>query len=189
MMRCFTLKKKVFLHELILKERWGGDYYDPSYKETVVTTSDDATELRQAARHATNPDKEMYFFVRTSISYADSASVKNPRPEYFVDVHEPSPLEDVCGQIVELQRTGEFDVAYAYINGTAKEHMHNLMTETYFITKGTGVLYLAKKPYDVSQGDSINIPKGVPHFLKGNLEALVITAPKYIPEDVILIED
>ena len=65
------------------------------------------------------------------------------------------------------------------------------MEEFYHITKGEGYLTLGKEKHPIGEGDTITIPKNVIHFLETDpektIEVLVITYPKYIREDLIVV--
>ena len=107
-------------------------------------------------------------------------------PDYLVHLDEVDPIVDTCGQIKELIATPNMSMAYFTLNGTAKEHKHNIMEEFYYITKGRGTITIADMTYEIDEGHSVNIPKGEWHYLKGTLEGIVTTHPRFNPEDVIL---
>ncbi|MFH0987369.1 MAG: cupin domain-containing protein [Patescibacteria group bacterium] len=100
------------------------------------------------------------------------------------------PKIDPCGLLRELCNSENVSIAHDTVLGTAKEHMHHQMEEIYYVEKGEGQLVIDKEILDITEGDLIPIPKNTWHYLKKiagkNLEVLVITHPKYIPEDLIL---
>ena len=106
----------------------------------------------------------------------------------IVKLYNVNPILDACGEIRELASSPNVSLAYVSLDGVAKKHKHYVMEELYFITKGSGYVTIDDEKYLIKEGDSINIPKERYHFLEGNLEALVITHPKFIPEDLILEE-
>ncbi len=103
-----------------------------------------------------------------------------------ISLKDVKPILDACGEIRELAYSSNVSLAYVTLNGVAKKHKHHVMEELYFITKGSGYVTIGDEKYLIKEGDSINISKEKYHFLEGNLEALVITSPKFIPEDLIL---
>ena len=106
----------------------------------------------------------------------------------IVKLYDVNPILDACGEIRELVYSPNVSLAYVSLDGVAKKHKHYIMEELYFITKGFGYITIDDVRYDVCSGDSLSIPKNKWHFLDGTLEALVITHPKFIPEDLILEE-
>jgi mannose-6-phosphate isomerase-like protein (cupin superfamily) len=118
---------------------------------------------------------------------------KNDDIIYLDDIMEKRKITekiiDPCGIIQELYNTGNLSISYVEVTGTAKRHIHKKMQEIYRVEKGHGQLILGDKTLEIEKGFSIEIPKDVPHYLKkldSELEVLVITHPKYDPEDFIL---
>lgn len=104
----------------------------------------------------------------------------------IIGLSDVNPILDACGELRELSYSSNISLAYVTLNGVAKKHKHYVMEELYFITKGCGYITIEDNRYEVHSGDSLSIPKKKWHFLEGNLEALVITSPRFIPEDLIL---
>lgn len=99
------------------------------------------------------------------------------------------PKEDPCGLVWELYNEKNLGLAYFEITGTAREHKHLNTEEMYYVKRGEGNLVVDDKVLCIKKGDSIQIPKNAFHYLKKlrgkSLEVLVITHPRYDPNDFI----
>ena len=100
------------------------------------------------------------------------------------------PKRDPCGLVRELYHSKNMSIAHNTIVDAARNHMHSKIDETYYVLKGEGQLVIEKEILDIKEGDIIPILKGTWHYLKRldeePLEVLVITHPKYDPEDLYL---
>ena len=71
-----------------------------------------------------------------------------------------------------------------------EEHYHGVTEEIYFFTAGSGVMKLGDEETDVSTGDTVVIPPGMPHKLRNTgaepLKLLCCCAPPYSHEDTFL---
>lgn len=107
-----------------------------------------------------------------------------------INKNEVKPKEDPCGALRELYNSRDLSIAYDVVTGTAGKHMHRKMEEVYYVEKGEGQLVIGEEILDIKEGDVIPIPKNTWHFLRKlegkPLEVLVITHPKYDPNDLIL---
>jgi mannose-6-phosphate isomerase-like protein (cupin superfamily) len=78
------------------------------------------------------------------------------------------------------------------VGGSTLEHYHPRTEEIYFITHGQGRLRLDNEERDISPGDAVAIPPGVPHKLWNTgediLRLLCCCAPAYEHSDTILTE-
>jgi len=103
------------------------------------------------------------------------------------------PKKDPCGLLKELYSSKNVSIAHDIVLGTAQKHMHRKVEEIYYVEKGEGQIVIGEETLDIKEGDLIPIPKNTWHYLKKlegkSLEVLVITHPKYIPEDLILAEE
>jgi mannose-6-phosphate isomerase-like protein (cupin superfamily) len=99
------------------------------------------------------------------------------------------PEKDPCGLLRELYKSKNLSIAYVVVLGEAEKHMHRRMEEVYYVEKGEGKLVIGDKILDIKAGDVIPIPKNTWHHLKKlegkPLEVLVITCPKFDPDDLI----
>jgi mannose-6-phosphate isomerase-like protein (cupin superfamily) len=73
-----------------------------------------------------------------------------------------------------------------------EEHYHEVTEEIYFFTAGSGVMKLGDEETDVSAGDTVVIPPGMPHKLRNPgaepLKLLCCCAPPYTHEDTFLMQ-
>ncbi len=103
-----------------------------------------------------------------------------------------TPIEDPCGELRELYHSANMSIAHDTVIADAREHMHRVMEEIYYVTEGEGQISIADETYDVKKGDLVPIPKNTWHYLKKlpdkQFEVLVITHPKYMAEDMIFRE-
>ncbi|MBI5148385.1 cupin domain-containing protein [Candidatus Pacearchaeota archaeon] len=97
-------------------------------------------------------------------------------------------LVDACGLIRELYKSQNISIATVSVSGEARKHKHNLMEEVYYIEKGEGQVVIDNEIIELEEGDLISIPKEKWHYLRGNLEVLVINFPPYDISDVIYSE-
>ncbi len=99
------------------------------------------------------------------------------------------PIEDPCGLIWEVYNKKNLGIAYVEVTGKAQEHKHRKMEEKYYVKKGRGRLVVNNEVLTIKKGDVVVIPQKSWHYLKkvkGNpLEVLVITHPRYDPDDFI----
>ena len=102
------------------------------------------------------------------------------------------PIDDPCGELRELYQSDTLGIAHVIFSpkSEAKLHLHRVMEEVYYITKGKGKIVIGDKEHDIREGDTVAIPKNVPHkAINPNdevMEALVVTHPKFMPEDLIM---
>ena len=79
------------------------------------------------------------------------------------------------------------------VGGATQEHFHPRAEEIYFITHGTGKMWIENETLDVKVGDAIAIPPGLKHKLwnTGNevLRLLCCCAPAYEHNDTIITEE
>lgn len=92
----------------------------------------------------------------------------------------------VCGFRRKLV-TGE-DTPVAYVShlviDNSREHYHKLMTEYYYVIKGTGEIFLDGVATAIKTGDIIVIPPLVRHTSKGDLEVLIFGSPAMEADDI-----
>ena len=73
-----------------------------------------------------------------------------------------------------------------------EEHYHEVSEEIYFFTAGSGVMKLGDEETDVSAGDTVVIPPGMPHKLRNPgaepLKLLCCCAPPYTHDDTFLMQ-
>jgi len=111
----------------------------------------------------------------------------------FVHMDDVEPFGDTCGQAYELAATPNISIAYITLSGRqGGKHLHKVMDELYFITAGKGHLTIEDERFELTKGQSVRIPKNVPHFIEPaedeTLELLVATSPKFDLSDVIEVE-
>lgn len=109
-----------------------------------------------------------------------------------INKYDVKPKEDPCGLLRELYASENLSIAHDIVLRDAKKHMHRKMEEIYYVEKGEGKLVVGNTVLDIKEGDLIPIPKNTWHYLRKiknkSLEVLVITHPKYDPEDMIFEE-
>ena len=107
-----------------------------------------------------------------------------------INKNDIEPKTDPCGQLRELYNSENLSIAHDIVTGTSGKHMHKKMEEVYYIERGEGQLIIGDEVLDIREGDIIPIPKNTWHYLKkiedNPLEVLVVTYPKYDPDDLIL---
>jgi len=71
-------------------------------------------------------------------------------------------------------------------------HRHRWSEEIYYFVEGEGIMRLGEERLSIRAGDTVCIPKGVPHQLENTgvapLRLLCCCAPAYAHEDTELIE-
>jgi mannose-6-phosphate isomerase-like protein (cupin superfamily) len=76
--------------------------------------------------------------------------------------------------------------------GETAEHHHEVTEEIYFFTSGSGRMKLGDEEADVSAGDAVVIPPGMPHKLWNTgsepLKLLCCCAPPYTHDDTFLVD-
>ena len=65
----------------------------------------------------------------------------------------------------------------------AKPHWHKHTHEYYYVLEGSGKLVIGGEDVPVTAGDCVWIKPPYMHHAEGDLEALIIAAPAYDPED------
>jgi mannose-6-phosphate isomerase-like protein (cupin superfamily) len=110
--------------------------------------------------------------------------------EMEVNKSEIKPKEDPCGLLRELYNSENLSIAHVIVQNESKKHMHKKMEEVYYVEKSEGELIIGDKILHIKEGDLIPIPKNTWHFLRKlkhkPLEILVITHPRFDPNDLIL---
>ncbi len=111
------------------------------------------------------------------------------RPSYFTNTREVEPIEDTCGEIREVYQSDRLSLAHVRLSGKATKHLHRVMEEVYYITRGNGYLTIGEERYPIEEGDTIGIPRDVWHYLETGegreLELIAVTHPRFNLDDVI----
>ena len=98
-------------------------------------------------------------------------------------------IDDACGKIQELFHADNLSIAYITVTGKATPHLHKHTEEVYFVVKGKGIITIDSEQKKVEKDDVIPIPQNKFHSIQNiadeSLELLVVTHPRYDPEDVI----
>lgn len=107
-----------------------------------------------------------------------------------INKNEIKQKRDPCGLVRELYHSDNLSIAHNTILESARNHMHRTIDETYYVLKGKGKLIIGKEILKIKEGDIIPVSKGTWHYLQSSdatpLEVLVVTTPKYNPEDLFL---
>lgn len=106
-----------------------------------------------------------------------------------INISEVKPKESSCGLLKELYSSENLSISHIVVLKEGEKHMHEKMEEVYYVEKGEGEVVIGNKTLYIKKGDTIPIPKNTWHYLKKtgkeSLEVLVITHPRYDPEDLI----
>ncbi|MBT5021459.1 cupin domain-containing protein [Candidatus Woesearchaeota archaeon] len=106
----------------------------------------------------------------------------------IINKQDIKPIQDPCGELRELYHSDNLSIAHDIAYRDARKHMHKKMEEVYYVEKGEGQIVVGETTYNITAGDTIPIPLNTWHYLKiiqgKQLEVLVITHPKYDPDDV-----
>ena len=98
------------------------------------------------------------------------------------------PQQDACGLIRELYSSKHMTLAHVEVIGTARKHLHKMLEEIYYVTKGEGELLIEDRVIKIKEGDMIPIPKNTYHELRTiegePFEILFITYPQFTLDDV-----
>lgn len=98
------------------------------------------------------------------------------------------PISVSCGKLQELYSSENLSLSYVVISGKSKPHKHQKMEEVYFIVKGKGKIKIENEIFPIQTGDVFAIPKNKFHNIQDieePIEVIVVTHPKYDPNDVI----
>jgi mannose-6-phosphate isomerase-like protein (cupin superfamily) len=92
----------------------------------------------------------------------------------------------VCGFRRKLVTGADTPVAYVshLVIDNSREHYHKIMTEYYYVIKGSGEIFLDGEAHAIKSGDIVVIPPLVRHTSKGDLEVLIFGAPALEAEDI-----
>jgi mannose-6-phosphate isomerase-like protein (cupin superfamily) len=89
-------------------------------------------------------------------------------------------------------RTQSLAEATVPIGGMTLLHTHRISEELYHITHGSGVMVLGDEHIDVSAGDTVFIPPGIPHRIENTGDSAFILlcgcSPSYAHDDTDLVE-
>ena len=67
-------------------------------------------------------------------------------------------------------------------SGHLEEFYHSKSNFIFYIIEGKGTWYIEGKPYDVSAGDVVIVPRNKRFYYKGKLKQVCITAPAWEQE-------
>lgn len=67
-------------------------------------------------------------------------------------------------------------------------HYHKVMTEIYYVVKGSGSMYLDGVIHPISEGSTVLIPPGVKHRAIGDLEIINVVSPPFDPADEYIVD-
>lgn len=98
------------------------------------------------------------------------------------------PIEDACGKLQELYNSDNLSLSYSIITDSSKPHKHQRMEEVYFVVKGKAKIKIGDKIFPIEAGDVFSIPKNEYHNIqnvKEKIELVVVTNPKFDPNDLI----
>ena len=114
-----------------------------------------------------------------------------------MNVRDFEPVSNVCDQ--ELREIFSykdiFSVAHVKMapGNISLRHVHEKMSEFYFITKGQGILHASDWAREVYPGTFKLINPGTDHFLgnpyEESLEHIVVAVPPFNPDDIKLLND
>jgi mannose-6-phosphate isomerase-like protein (cupin superfamily) len=76
-----------------------------------------------------------------------------------------------------------FDVAIGSLDGHHPRVRNRASDRAYFVLSGSFTIHVGEADHHVSPHDLVVVPKGVPHGLDGKGEYIVITAPRFLPEN------
>jgi mannose-6-phosphate isomerase-like protein (cupin superfamily) len=96
-----------------------------------------------------------------------------------------------CGQarrIITSADTPDLSIHRVRIQGAAKAHYHTRLTEYYHILEGTGEIVIDGTAHAVRPGDTVMIPPGTRHALRGDFEIMNIVVPPFDPQDEHVVE-
>lgn len=100
-----------------------------------------------------------------------------------------TPTKNLCGKIFGLHFSQNLDIAIADITTRTKPHKHEKMEEVYYVLNGSGTIFIGHEKQTIAKGDLIPIPKHEFHHVETDpgvvMEVLVVTHPKFDPNDVI----
>lgn len=105
---------------------------------------------------------------------------------FIRNVSDVAPVPCPCGEARRIVTGADNDrvsIHRVSINGEARVHYHERLTEHYVVLEGTGEIELDGVRHAVGPGDVVAIPPGTHHALRGHFEILNIVTPPFDPED------
>jgi mannose-6-phosphate isomerase-like protein (cupin superfamily) len=104
---------------------------------------------------------------------------------------EVTPVDCPCGEATRIITAADNDklsVHRVRIEGEAKLHYHEQLTECYVVLEGEGAVELNDVRHDVAPGDVIYIPPGTRHAMRGRFTILNIVVPPFDEADETILE-
>ncbi len=101
------------------------------------------------------------------------------------------PVPCPCGQATRIITGEDNDLVSVHrvqIDGEAKKHYHDRLTECYVVLTGTGEIELDDDRVAVGPGDVVYIPPKTQHALRGRFEIINVVAPPFDPSDEQVVE-
>jgi len=102
-----------------------------------------------------------------------------------------NPVPCPCGSATRIITGADNDLVSVHrtrIEGEAKRHYHREHQECYVVLEGEGVIELDEATHAVGPGDTILIPAGTEHALRGQFEIINIVTPPFDAEDEFIVE-
>ena len=84
---------------------------------------------------------------------------------------------------MSVNHEAKFDLVVGKLDGPHGRFINHVSDKGYFILSGSGEVYLGDEIIPVSTHDFVFIPKNTPHGVKGKLEFVIITSPKFDPKN------
>jgi mannose-6-phosphate isomerase-like protein (cupin superfamily) len=172
-----------------------GRWDEPSRESVVGTFTREYKTRRKIEELEKNiPEEESWdnviYTIRPRLVRPETVKDYIERPQNFVHLEEVSPMEDTCGEIREIYKSDRLSLAHVRLSGKATRHLHHVMEEVYYITRGDGYLTIGEERYPIEEGDTIGIPKDVWHYLETEegkeMELIAVTHPMFNSDDVII---
>jgi len=103
-------------------------------------------------------------------------------------------IADVCGEIRVLSGADDFggaNLAVAAMRAPTIPHYHEIATEFYFVSKGSGRLIVGANTHEIKRGTLVIIPPNNAHYAipREATEVLAFSVPAWSEEDQIVLEE
>ena len=85
-------------------------------------------------------------------------------------------------------REFKFDFVIAELDGNHPTVVNKVSDRVYYVLEGEGVVTVGSRELAVAKGELVTISSNTPHSIKGKLSYIVVTAPKFAPENERVVE-
>lgn len=110
---------------------------------------------------------------------AENGSVRRASLEPWLAVHPLAPSQNIRAEVIASTAAASAHVVQ--IRDREAPHVHQVHDAVITLLRGEGAIFLGESPYPMRAGDSLVLPRGVPHYFVNLGEAPAVALVTFAP--------